>query len=293
MALPGVIVPDLKMKLDALVRFTPIGSRTSLGAHFLVGKKRDRPISEGGIRDWETAKPGKKAANQIPSEHYQTLLKVIGTYLPGNRTDAELRDLLHGPLNAFCAALLSGSDGNWTAFLRAESEHGRLSLHKSEIHGDYSRLFGPLERVRPEPVDLMPMTPGETYRIGFETQFRRTRPFRVFVLQCQEGQWDMLELDAEDRTLSETTGRQVIVPMDGQNPGLFRVKETARGILQFVAVAVQADLPEALRQTLIQGGAITGQQLDGLAYALSNIDARDRRIVTARCYVPRNWATTP
>lgn len=274
MPAPPLVVPELKQKFDVLLRYTSLRNRTELGRHFGIG--------EGGIRDWERKSAGKEAG-AVPSKHHAALMRILRDYVPGQRSDAELRGLLIGSLADFSAAMLSESDGNWSRFLENEAEDGELKLI---LTGRKATSFGPLRIEVPPPENVPIMLPGESYSFKFETKFRTTAPFRVFALQRERGQWEFIELRA-GATLVEGSGREVTAPtLANGRDGTWIVDHTARGNFDFVAVALQDVLPDGIRQTILQGGTIDGGRLDALAHALSQLDPRKRRVVMARRYAP-------
>ena len=237
---------------------------------------------------WEGEKPGDQPG--IPKTHYQAFVELLRALLPGHPSAADARRLLHGPPKELSAALLSLVEGNWRRFLCEQADATGLDIIVEGLEGQARRFaassFGPAMLDEPIPPDVELLLPGERFRCGFATGFRTTAPYHVFILQSENGHWDALPLRSKTMILEES-GKTVALPATAErHRAWYRLKETARDIIEFVAVAVQDRLPEDIKAAIEQGSAIDGARLDALAYFLGAQEPEKVRVVQARRYAP-------
>ncbi|MEO0566521.1 MAG: hypothetical protein AAF066_02235 [Pseudomonadota bacterium] len=245
----GVHIPRLREKLDTLSGLGGLHSRSRIAATLNV--------AESTLRYWingdDIRQPG-----MVPNKHIPTLIRLLCETMPGERSEAEARNLLLGPLDDFAAVFAARPEARWPVFL-----DGHAQAHLTVI---------PLETLRrkrgpayippsPRPGETL-MQPGSRFRISFKPDLRLRGQLNAVMFQHDNDGWDCLSIGVEE-PLWHGEGSVIDAPvgtLDGYELG-----KTVFGQVTFVALACCAALPDDIKAAAIETGRLVPQDLDRLA----------------------------
>ncbi|MEO1110213.1 MAG: hypothetical protein AAFX90_20060 [Pseudomonadota bacterium] len=262
-------ISQLREKLKVLIAHSELSSKDEIAAALGVAPSTLRLYEKGdGVRD-----PGTVTDEKLPS-----LLKLLQLHMPGGRSQATVRELLFGPLEAFASAMTATPGLRWPIFAKSFRKTGLTVIPLPE--GPVSKGAAYFENPRNKTAAL-----SLAHRSGFKLHLHLDPALRgtfwcAFLQYC-EG-WDILEI-REDKALWHGMGRQVTVP--GGTDEKFRLRGATEGPVQFVALACRKPFPDAFCDAISEKGRLSPTVLDHLAYWLNELDVRDWQASASDVYV--------
>jgi hypothetical protein len=245
----GVHIPRLREKLETLSGLGGLQNRSRIAE--TLG------VAESTVRYWiqgDDVRP----SEMVPDKHITKLIRLLRETMPGGRSEAEARNLLLGPLDAFATAFAARPEARWPVFLD-EYAQGRLTVAPLAA---VRRTRGPAYFPPAPRPDEVIIRPGSRFRLSFRPELRPRGIFNAVVLQHDNDGWDCLGIGV-DKPLWYGNVSVIDAPV-GSTDG-YEFGQDVFGRVIFVALASRAALPDDIKAAAEESGRLVTQDLDRLA----------------------------
>lgn len=264
------LIPRLREKFDVMIAHSDLSGRAQIANALDVAESTVRWYEKGNpVRD-----PG-----MVPAGKIEPLVRLIRRKMPGNRSAAEIRHLLFGPLEAFASAFTASPGLRWPSFLSEFSEEG-LTV---QIVGEVPQQRGAAILERPEAERGIPVLPHKCrFRLEYSLTPRLAGIYWITFLQHDAGGWDVLPC-GEENAIGRNMGAVVQVP--SPEPLSYRFRHSTDGLVRFVAIASRKPYPDDYLSAASEEGRLTSPALDRLAFWLNQLNRTDWTGSTCRVSV--------